>query len=103
MLTGAGRPTQSARTPGRVARVTKPPESVKGATTIGSLPIVLLGFLLGMRHAMDPDHVIAVSTIVTRQRSAWSAALIGSLWGIGHTVTIVLVGGAIILFGVVIP
>jgi high-affinity nickel-transport protein len=56
-----------------------------------------------MRHALDPDHVIAVSTIVTRQRSSWGAALIGSLWGIGHTVTIVLVGGAIIVFGVVIP
>jgi high-affinity nickel permease len=56
-----------------------------------------------MRHATDPDHVIAVSTIVTRQRSAWSAAVIGSLWGIGHTVTITLVGGAIIVFGVVIP
>jgi len=56
-----------------------------------------------MRHAMDPDHVIAVTTIVSRQRSAWSAALIGSLWGIGHTVTITLVGGVIIVFGVVIP
>lgn len=56
-----------------------------------------------MRHAMDPDHVIAVTTIVSRQRSAWSAALIGSLWGIGHTVTITVVGGLIIVFGVVIP
>jgi high-affinity nickel-transport protein len=56
-----------------------------------------------MRHALDPDHVIAVSTIVSRQRSAWAAALIGSLWGIGHTFTITVVGGAIILFGVVIP
>ena len=72
-------------------------------TTITSLQIILLGFMLGMRHAMDPDHVIAISTIVTRQRSAWGAALIGSLWGVGHTVTITLVGGAIILFGVVIP
>ena len=56
-----------------------------------------------MRHALDPDHVIAVSTIVSRQRNAWAAAIIGSLWGIGHTVTIIVVGGAIILFGVVIP
>jgi hypothetical protein len=80
-----------------------PPGGGEGATAITSLPIVLLGFLLGMRHATDPDHVIAISTIVTRQRSAWSAALIGSLWGIGHTVTIMLVGGAIIVFGVVIP
>ena len=50
--------------------------------------MILLGFLLGMRHATDPDHVIAVATIVTRQRSPRSAALIGSLWGLGHTATI---------------
>jgi high-affinity nickel-transport protein len=62
-----------------------------------------LGLILGMRHATDPDHVIAVATIVSRQRSPWSAALIGILWGIGHTVTIMLVGSAIIVFGVVIP
>jgi len=65
--------------------------------------VILLGFLLGMRHATDADHVIAVSTIVGRQRNAWGAALIGSLWGIGHTVTIMVVGGVIILFDVVIP
>lgn len=56
-----------------------------------------------MRHATDPDHVIAVATIVSRQRTTRGAALIGSLWGIGHTVTIMLVGGVIILFDVVIP
>jgi ABC-type nickel/cobalt efflux system permease component RcnA len=67
------------------------------------LPIVILGLLLGMRHATDPDHVIAVATIVTRQKTPWGAALIGSLWGVGHTVTILLVGGAIILFDIVIP
>ena len=72
-------------------------------TSIASLPVIVLGFLLGMRHATDADHVIAVSTIVSRQRSAWGAALIGSLWGIGHTVTIMVVGGVIILFDVVIP
>ena len=65
--------------------------------------IVLLGFFLGMRHATDPDHVIAVTTIVARQRRVGAAALIGVLWGIGHTLTIVAVGGAIIVFGVVIP
>jgi high-affinity nickel-transport protein len=65
--------------------------------------VIVLGFLLGMRHATDADHVIAVSTIVSRQRSAWGAALIGSLWGIGHTVTIMVVGGVIILFDLVIP
>jgi high-affinity nickel-transport protein len=70
---------------------------------VANIPIIVLGFLLGMRHATDPDHVITVSTIVGRQRTAWGAALIGILWGIGHTFTIILVGGAIILFDVVIP
>src|SRR5262249_45013352 len=65
--------------------------------------ILLLGFFLGMRHATDPDHVIAVTTIVSRQRSVSGAAWTGVLWGIGHTLTILAVGGAIIVFGIVIP
>src|SRR6267378_3038983 len=67
------------------------------------LSIIALGFFLGMRHATDPDHVIAVTTIVSRQRSIRQAALIGALWGLGHTITILIVGSAIILFGLVIP
>jgi sulfite exporter TauE/SafE len=67
------------------------------------LSIIALGFFLGMRHATDPDHVIAVTTIVSRQRSIRQGALIGVLWGLGHTITILVVGSAIILFGVVIP
>jgi high-affinity nickel permease len=67
------------------------------------LSIIALGFFLGMRHATDADHVIAVTTIVSRQRSIRHAALIGALWGLGHTITILFVGSAIILFGLVIP
>ncbi len=67
------------------------------------LSIIALGFFLGMRHATDPDHVIAVTTIVSRQRSIRHAAVIGVLWGVGHTITILAVGSAIILFGLVIP
>jgi ABC-type nickel/cobalt efflux system permease component RcnA len=67
------------------------------------LSIIALGFFLGMRHATDPDHVIAVTTIVSRQQSIRHAALIGILWGAGHTITILAVGSAIILFGIVIP
>jgi ABC-type nickel/cobalt efflux system permease component RcnA len=65
--------------------------------------VILLGLFLGMRHSTDPDHVVAVSTIVSRQKSIKSSATIGLLWGIGHTLTIFLVGSAIIIFGVVIP
>jgi|SRR5882724_2947678 len=67
------------------------------------LSIIALGFFLGMRHATDPDHVLAVTTIVSRQRSIHHAALIGILWGLGHTITILTVGSAIILFGLIIP
>jgi nickel/cobalt exporter len=65
--------------------------------------VILLGLFLGMRHSTDPDHVVAVSTIVSRQGSIRSSATIGLLWGLGHTLTIFLVGSAIIIFGVVIP
>lgn len=67
------------------------------------LSIIALGFFLGMRHATDPDHVVAVATIVSQQKSIWRSALIGIIWGIGHTLTIAVVGVAIILFRVEIP
>jgi ABC-type nickel/cobalt efflux system permease component RcnA len=70
---------------------------------IGLLSIIAIGFFLGMRHATDPDHVIAVSTIVSQQRNTKRAALIGVFWGLGHTLTIFAVGTAIILFNLVIP
>ena len=68
-----------------------------------ALLILGIGFFLGMRHATDPDHVVAVSTIVSREQSIPRAGWIGVLWGVGHTLTILVVGAAIILFGFAIP
>jgi ABC-type nickel/cobalt efflux system permease component RcnA len=70
---------------------------------IGFLAILAVGFFLGMRHATDPDHVIAVTTIVSNQRNTMRAALIGAFWGVGHTLTVLVVGAGIILFNLVIP
>jgi len=70
---------------------------------IGFLSILAVGFFLGMRHATDPDHVIAVTTIVANQRNQARAAVIGAFWGVGHTLTIFVVGTGIILFNLVIP
>src|SRR3954467_13882496 len=56
-----------------------------------------LGSLLGMRHAFEPDHLAAVSTLVTRERNGYKAALIGAWWGLGHTLSLVVVGTALIL------
>jgi len=65
--------------------------------------VVGLGLVLGMRHSTDADHVVAISTIVSRQGGIRNAALIGCVWGLGHTLTIFTVGALIILFGVEIP
>jgi ABC-type nickel/cobalt efflux system permease component RcnA len=76
---------------------------ISSATVMQPLYVVMIGFLLGMRHATDPDHVVAVATIVSRERRLGSALLIGAIWGIGHSLTILVVGGAIILFDLSIP
>jgi cytochrome c biogenesis protein CcdA len=65
--------------------------------------ILALGFFLGMRHATDSDHVVAITTIVSQQRKVSSAALTGIAWGIGHSITLLVVGAIIVLFGVVVP
>jgi high-affinity nickel-transport protein len=72
-------------------------------TALNVVSFLFLGFFLGMRHATDADHVVAIATIVSRERSMAGSALIGAAWGIGHTVTVMAVGAAIIVFGVVIP
>jgi hypothetical protein len=67
------------------------------------LAVLGLGFVLGMRHATDVDHVAAVTALASRERSLRGALSLGTLWGIGHTLTVLLVGGAIVAFGLVIP
>jgi len=67
-----------------------------------SFPVVVLGFLLGMLHATDADHVVAMSAVVARQRSIGSAARAGFFWGLGHTLTVFLLGSAIILFNLAV-
>jgi len=60
--------------------------------------LFITSLLLGMRHATDADHIVAVSTIACRERSVWRAASVGAVWGLGHSLTILVVGGAILLF-----
>jgi high-affinity nickel-transport protein len=61
------------------------------------------GALMGVRHATDSDHVVAVTTIVSRERSVWSAGGIGALWGVGHSTTLLVVGGLLIAFKLAMP
>ena len=55
-----------------------------------------IGFLLGMRHALDPDHVVAVSTIASEQRSVWRSSLVGAFWGLGHALAL-MIASAVVL------
>ncbi len=70
---------------------------------LASLGILAIGLLLGMRHATDADHVLAVTTIVSRQRSLRRAAATGALWGVGHTLTLLVVGGVMVVFKLAMP
>jgi len=67
------------------------------------LAVLGLGLLLGLRHASDPDHVVAVTTIAARTRRVLPATLLGIMWGLGHTLTLFAVGAAIILFNWAMP
>ena len=64
---------------------------------------VVLGFVLGLQHATDPDHVVAVATIVTRERRFTAGARIGLWWGIGHTLTLVTAGTVVIALHAAVP
>lgn len=52
------------------------------------LGVLGIGFLLGLKHALEPDHIIAVSTIASKQKSLFHSSLLGVFWGIGHTLTL---------------
>ena len=62
-----------------------------------------LGSLLGMRHALEPDHLTAVSTLVTGERSSVRAAMLGASWGIGHTLSLVIVGASLVVLRAEMP
>ncbi|WMX58647.1 sulfite exporter TauE/SafE family protein [Peribacillus sp. R9-11] len=65
--------------------------------------VLTIGFVLGIRHAIEPDHVIAVSTIASQSKKLWHASLAGVFWGIGHTITLFIVGIILILMKGEIP
>lgn len=67
------------------------------------LPSLALGFALGVRHATDADHVAAIGTIMADGRSARRAAAIGAAWGVGHSLSVLIVGGALVLLRLPMP
>lgn len=67
------------------------------------LVVLAMGFVLGIKHALEPDHVIAVSTIASQSKKLWRSSLAGVYWGIGHTLTLFIIGFVFILLKNQIP
>ena len=72
-------------------------------TSVGVFALLGLGLVFGLKHATEVDHVVAVSTIVSEHKSLFRSALVGGLWGAGHTASLVLVGVVVLVFRVAIP
>src|SRR5215212_9710374 len=68
-----------------------------------ALPLLGLGFLLGLKHASEADQLVAVSTIVSEHRAVWRSAAVGGLWGLGHTASLFAAGAVLIVLRVKIP
>src|SRR4030095_13191353 len=72
-------------------------------SSLGAFAVLVLGLVFGLKHATEVDHVVAVSTIVSEQRNIWRAALVGGLWGVGHTASLVAAGLFVLTLRVAIP
>src|SRR5687768_15649598 len=64
---------------------------------ISAASVLFIGFVLGLQHAIEADHLAAVSTIVSEKKSLFSASVVGGLWGLGHTISLFVVG-TLVLF-----
>jgi hypothetical protein len=70
---------------------------LEATTTSSALGVLIVGLGLGLRHALDTDHLAAISTIVSQRKNWFSSLLVGGLWGIGHTASLLVAGVAVIL------
>ncbi|HEY0005913.1 MAG TPA: hypothetical protein VGB17_14115 [Pyrinomonadaceae bacterium] len=68
-----------------------------GPISLSTASVLALGFVLGLKHAVEVDHLAAVSTIVSERRSLLGSLLVGGLWGVGHTVSLLVAGILVIL------
>ena len=70
---------------------------LSAAELVSNWAILTAGFGVGLFHALDPDHLAAVSTMMVKRRSLWRSALIGGWWGVGHTLSLLVAGVLVIL------
>lgn len=72
-------------------------------TSLGVFALLGLGLLFGLKHATEADHIVAVSTIVSQERSLWRSIMVGAFWGIGHTISLVVVGAVVLALRIAVP
>ncbi|MCA1564439.1 MAG: hypothetical protein LC803_02035 [Acidobacteria bacterium] len=73
------------------------------STSLGAFALLGLGFVFGLKHATEVDHIVAVSAVVSEQRKLARALLVGALWGAGHTASLVVAGVLVLALRVAIP
>ncbi|MFL6467624.1 MAG: urease accessory protein UreH, partial [Pyrinomonadaceae bacterium] len=66
------------------------------SSELSTFSVLLIGFLLGLQHAVEADHLAAVSTIVSEKKTLFAASVVGGLWGLGHTISLFAVGVVVI-------
>ncbi|MEP6636892.1 MAG: urease accessory protein UreH [Acidobacteriota bacterium] len=71
--------------------------------SLGTLAVLGLGLAFGLKHATEADHIVAVSTIVSEHRNLLRSVVVGALWGLGHTASLIVVGVIVLALGVAIP
>jgi ABC-type nickel/cobalt efflux system permease component RcnA len=72
-------------------------------TSLSAFALLGLGLVYGLKHATEVDHVVAVSTIVSEHRNVLRSALVGGLWGVGHTASLIVTGTIVLALGLAIP
>jgi ABC-type nickel/cobalt efflux system permease component RcnA len=80
-----------------------PSEGGLSLASAGGLGVLGLGLVYGLKHATEADHIVAVSTIVSEHRKLGRAALVGAMWGVGHTASLLLVGAGVLALRIAIP
>jgi len=71
--------------------------------SVSAVTVLIIGFTLGLKHATEVDHVVAISTIVSQHKNVFRSAIVGALWGAGHTASLLVVGAIALLLRVAIP
>lgn len=71
--------------------------------SLSTMAVLGIGLVFGLKHATEVDHVVAVSTIVSRHKNVFRSAIVGGLWGLGHTASLLVVGAIVLSLRVAIP